>query len=85
MPFLFPPHRGAGQRLPPDARPDARPRAQAADSRTDMDTSKSPSKAGENVERLRVPEKRVLVTPAVEAQLNERQKAMVAILVRERL
>jgi ATP-dependent DNA helicase RecG len=37
---------------------------------------------GENVERLRVPEKRLLVTPSVEAQLNERQKAMVAILVR---
>ena len=29
---------------------------------------------GENIERLRVPEKRLLVTPAVEAQLNERQK-----------
>jgi len=29
---------------------------------------------GENVERLRVPEKRLLVTPAVEAQLNERQR-----------
>ena len=31
---------------------------------------------GENVERLRVPEKRHLVTPAVEAQLNERQRRM---------
>jgi len=29
---------------------------------------------GENIERLRVPEKRLLVTPAVEAQLNERQR-----------
>ena len=28
--FLFPPHRGARQRLPPDARPDARPRARSA-------------------------------------------------------
>lgn len=37
---------------------------------------------GENIERLRVPEKRLFVTPAVEAQLNERQKAMAAILVR---
>lgn len=31
---------------------------------------------GENIERLRVPEKRLLVTPAVEAQLNERQRKM---------
>jgi len=37
---------------------------------------------GDNIERLRMPEKRRLVTRAVEAQLNERQKAMVAILVR---
>ncbi len=29
---------------------------------------------GDNVERLRVPERRLLVTPAVEAQLNERQR-----------
>jgi predicted HTH transcriptional regulator len=36
----------------------------------------------DNIERLRVPEKRLLVTPSMEAQLNERQKAMVAILVR---
>ena len=32
---------------------------------------------GENVERLRVPEKRLLVTPAVEAQLNQRQRKIV--------
>ena len=32
---------------------------------------------GENIERLRVPEKRLLVTPAVEAQLNDRQRKMV--------
>lgn len=36
---------------------------------------------GENIERLRVPEKRLLVTPAVEAQLNERQRKMVQWLV----
>ncbi len=36
---------------------------------------------GENIERLRVPEKRLLVTPAVEAQLHERQRAMVSLLV----
>jgi len=30
----------------------------------------------ERIERLRVPEKRLLVTPAVEAQLNERQRDM---------
>lgn len=36
---------------------------------------------GENVERLRVPEKRLLVTPAVEAQLNERQRKMLLLLV----
>lgn len=29
---------------------------------------------GENIERIRVPEKRLRVTPAVEAQLNERQR-----------
>lgn len=29
---------------------------------------------GENIERLRVPEKRLLVTPALEARLNARQK-----------
>jgi len=32
---------------------------------------------GENIERIRVPETRLLVTPAVEAQLNERQKRIV--------
>ncbi len=36
---------------------------------------------GENMERLRGPEKRLVVTPAVEAQLNERQKDMVSRLV----
>jgi predicted HTH transcriptional regulator len=36
---------------------------------------------GENVERLRVPEKHLLVTPAVEAQLNERQRKMLLLLV----
>lgn len=29
---------------------------------------------GDNIERIRVPEKQLVVTPAVEAQLNERQK-----------
>lgn len=33
---------------------------------------------GENIERLRVPEKRLLVTPAVEAGLNERQRRIMA-------
>ncbi len=33
---------------------------------------------GENIERLRVPEGRLLVTPAVEAQLNERQRKILA-------
>jgi predicted HTH transcriptional regulator len=32
---------------------------------------------GDNIERLRVPEKRLLVTPAVEARLNDRQKQIV--------
>lgn len=32
---------------------------------------------GENIERLRVPEKRLLVTPSVEAKLNERQKRII--------
>jgi predicted HTH transcriptional regulator len=36
---------------------------------------------GDNIERLRVPEKQLLVTPAVEAQLNDRQKAILAHLV----
>lgn len=35
---------------------------------------------GENIERLRVPEKQLLVTPAVEAQLNERQRRMMRSL-----
>jgi len=33
---------------------------------------------GENIERLRAPEERLLVTPAVEAQLNERQRQILA-------
>ena len=36
---------------------------------------------GENIERLRVPEKHLVVTPAVEAQLNERQRDMASRLV----
>jgi predicted HTH transcriptional regulator len=36
---------------------------------------------GDDIERIRVPEARLLVTPAVEAQLNERQKKMVLLLV----
>ncbi len=36
---------------------------------------------GENIERLRVPNDRLRVTPTVEAQLNERQKKMVLLLV----
>jgi predicted HTH transcriptional regulator len=36
---------------------------------------------GENIERLRIPEKRLLVTPSMEAQLNERQRDMVSRLV----
>jgi ATP-dependent DNA helicase RecG len=32
---------------------------------------------GEDIERLRVPEKRLMVTPSVEAQLNDRQKRIV--------
>lgn len=35
----------------------------------------------ENVERLRVPESRLVVTPAVEAQLNDRQRRMMQSLV----
>jgi len=35
---------------------------------------------GDNIERLRVPEKRLLVTPGVEARLNQRQKEMVLLL-----
>jgi len=36
---------------------------------------------GENIERLRVPEKLILVTPTVESQLNERQRKMMQWLV----
>lgn len=36
---------------------------------------------GENIERLRVPEQLMRVTPAVESQLNERQRKMVQWLV----
>jgi len=38
---------------------------------------------GQDIERIAVPEKRLLVTPAVEERLNERQRAMVSILVKE--
>jgi len=37
---------------------------------------------GENIERLRAPEKRVMVTPAVEARLNDRQKEMAKLLLK---
>jgi ATP-dependent DNA helicase RecG len=33
---------------------------------------------GENIERLRVPERRLVITPVVEAKLNERQKRILA-------
>ncbi|MBU4201402.1 MAG: helix-turn-helix domain-containing protein [Verrucomicrobia bacterium] len=36
---------------------------------------------GENIDRIRIPEGRLTVTPAIEARLNERQKKMVARLV----
>jgi predicted HTH transcriptional regulator len=36
---------------------------------------------GENIERIRVPDTRLLVTPAVEARLNERQKIIVAYAI----
>jgi predicted HTH transcriptional regulator len=36
---------------------------------------------GDHIERIRVPEKRLIVTPAVDAQLNERQRSMMALLV----
>ncbi len=36
---------------------------------------------GDNIERIRVPEKRLRVTPAVEVQLNERQREMMRWLV----
>lgn len=35
---------------------------------------------GENIERLRVPEKQLVIGPAVEARLNERQRKMAAML-----
>jgi len=35
---------------------------------------------GENVDRIRVPETRLIVTPAIEARLNDRQKKMLALL-----
>jgi predicted HTH transcriptional regulator len=36
---------------------------------------------GDNIERLRVPQKQLIVTPAIEAQLNDRQKTMVMKLL----
>jgi len=36
---------------------------------------------GQDIERIAVPEKRLLVTPTVEERLNERQRAMVSILI----
>jgi len=33
---------------------------------------------GENLDRIRVPETRLMVTPAIEAQLNERQRKALA-------
>lgn len=36
---------------------------------------------GDNIERLRVPDSRLLVTPSIEARLNERQKKMMLLLV----
>jgi predicted HTH transcriptional regulator len=33
---------------------------------------------GDNLDRIRVPETRLMVTPAIEAQLNERQKKIIA-------
>jgi predicted HTH transcriptional regulator len=35
---------------------------------------------GENLDRIHVPETRLMVTPAIEARLNERQKKMLALL-----
>ena len=37
---------------------------------------------GDDLDRIRVPESQLTVTPAVEARLNERQKEMVGLLVR---
>ena len=39
---------------------------------------------GDNPERLRVPETRLRVTPAIEAQLDERQRRMVELLAEGR-
>lgn len=36
---------------------------------------------GENIERIRVPMTRLMVTPAMEAQLNERQRKMIEWLI----
>ena len=36
---------------------------------------------GDNIERLRVPEKRLFITPAVEAQLNQRQLSILKHVV----
>jgi len=38
---------------------------------------------GDNIERLRIPEERLLVTPAVEAQLNERQREILGYVLTE--
>lgn len=38
---------------------------------------------GDNIDNLPVLDRQLLVTPAIEARLNERQKAMMAILIRE--
>lgn len=35
---------------------------------------------GDNIDRLRVPEKQLLISPAVEARLNERQRKMAVML-----
>jgi ATP-dependent DNA helicase RecG len=37
---------------------------------------------GDDIDRIRMPEARLLVTPAIEAQLNERQNRMVLLLVK---
>lgn len=39
---------------------------------------------GDNIERLRVPEERLMVTPTIEAQLNERQRKMMQWLAEGR-
>ena len=38
---------------------------------------------GDDIERIRVPETRLLVTPAVEAQLNERQREIMSYVLTE--